>query len=79
MNTAPPDYASCSLRELYQVLNHIDKDRVPDTYVALVEEIESREPRDVRELLDCWRNLNRAEHPQFAEKLAAQIHALEST
>lgn len=78
MDTAPPDYASCSLRELYQVLNHINRERVPDTYAALIAEIESREPASERELLECWRLLDRRKHPEFAATLETQIAALSS-
>ncbi|MEO0345675.1 MAG: hypothetical protein AAF229_05410 [Pseudomonadota bacterium] len=79
MDTAQPEYASCSLRELYQVLNYIDRDRVPDTYAALVAEIESRTTETESELLDCWRLLDRKRHPDFAATLESQISALAAT
>ncbi|MEL6447243.1 MAG: RDD family protein [Pseudomonadota bacterium] len=78
MDTAPPDYASCSLRELYQVLNYIDRERVPDSYAALVDEISSRDDHTERELLECWRLLDHRKHPEFAEALADRINSLAS-
>lgn len=78
MDTAPTDYASCSLRELYQVLNYIDRERVPDTYASLVSEIESRDVQTERELLECWRLLDHHKHPEFAETLADRINTLAS-
>ncbi|MEL6950531.1 MAG: RDD family protein [Pseudomonadota bacterium] len=78
MDTAPTDYASCSLRELYQVLNYIDRERVPDSYASLVDEIASRDGQTERELLECWRLLDHHKHPEFAETLADRINALAS-
>ena len=72
-----PDYAACTLRELYLVLNHIDRERVPETYEALLGEIESRVPRHSDEALDAWRALDRERFPALAARLEEQIAALE--
>lgn len=72
-----PDYASCTLPELYQVLNHIDAARVPAAYAVLVEEIDSREPTSIHELLDCWSAMDRNKLPEFAARLEQQIERIE--
>jgi hypothetical protein len=38
-----PDYKSYSLEELYDVKDHIDKDKYPERYQALLHEIALRE------------------------------------
>ena len=72
-----PDYAACTLPELYQVLNHIDAARVPAAYAALVEQIESREPKSIHELLDCWSAMDRIKLPEFAARLEQKIESME--
>ena len=43
-----PDYKSYTTEDLYDVLNHIDKDNCPENYQALMEELENRKalPQD---------------------------------
>lgn len=72
-----PDYAACTLPELYQVLNHIDAQRVPAAYAALIEEIGTREPRSIHELLDCWSVMDRNKLPEFAARLEQRIATME--
>jgi hypothetical protein len=38
-----PDYANCSLKELYDVERHIDKEKYADRYALLIHEIQKRE------------------------------------
>lgn len=70
-----PKYENYSLPELYQVLNSIRRDLVPHVYEALTNEIDSREPRSVAELEDCYFALDAEKNPAFAARLIAQINA----
>lgn len=68
-----PRYAHCSLRELYDTLNHINANKYPEAFDALDSEIRSRPSPGYSELMECWSTLKRESWPEFTALLEDQI------
>ena len=71
-----PKYEDCSLKELYDTLNFINADKVPEVFAALENEIRSREPDSLDELRDCWSIINKRNWPEYESLLSGQIETL---
>jgi uncharacterized RDD family membrane protein YckC len=72
-----PDYSTCSLTELYQVLNDIRADEYPENFAALEAEILSRESSSLLELEECYKLIDKARYPEHAARIVARIEVVE--
>jgi hypothetical protein len=49
-----PDYTKYSLKELFQAKNYIDKDKYPETYETLIEELKKRDPKELEKFITIY-------------------------